>query len=188
MSNTLSISPGTVPDLLEMTELFDGHIRFMCDIYQESTELLLMKLRCADGIDDIDRITLYLDSDGGDVYACLGLHDVIRTMSKPVTIIVGGIAASGASMIVLQAAEKRVAHEHTTIMLHEVSQMEFGRVTRSQIGDRKKEVDRLQEIVNTIISKRSGMTTQEVEDLFNRKDLFITAAEAKNYNLLDEVL
>lgn len=130
-------------------------------------------------------IMLHLNSPGGAVYQGLSIYDSIRSCKAPIDITIHGMCMSMA-VVVLQAARKRRAMPNATFMLHEISGMGFGTV--SQLTDTTKEAERLTQVVNDIITDRTGLTKQKLKKLTERRDSYIDAEEALSLGLIDEIV
>lgn len=134
-----------------------------------------------------DVITIYINSPGGSVYDGLGIIDTIRLVQKKgiiVRIINIGAACSMAALILMSGSVgHREATKNSSVMLHEISSFEYGKT--SNLEDHMQEIKRLQDIVDSIIEENSS---KELIKLSNRKDLWLSAEEAKNFNIIDNIL
>ncbi|HXW08693.1 MAG TPA: ATP-dependent Clp protease proteolytic subunit [Vicinamibacterales bacterium] len=136
-------------------------------------------------------ITLYINSAGGNVTDGLALHDAIRHLvisGVEMTIVVQGMAYSMGS-IVLQAASpgRRLAFPHSWIMIHEPAKWAGWQSTTAaaQHLDRLKQ---MQSQIYRILAERSGKPLKQIIRDTKRTDLYLDAARAKDYGLIDEVL
>ena len=81
----------------------------------------------------------------------------------------------------------RYAYKNTTFMIHEVSSFGWGKLT--QIKEDVKETERLNSILKDIICKKSKVTKKEINEWYEKKrDVFLSAEEAKDYGLIDEII
>lgn len=130
-------------------------------------------------------IKIYINSPGGSVYSCLGLYDIMQYYINKGYIIETkniGLAASAAAIILMSGSKgKRTATKNSTIMLHQPSSGTVGTAKDMEIDI--KEVLRLKEVLNGIISKHAS------EELvpFLERDKWMTAEEAKQYNIIDSI-
>ena len=139
----------------------------------------------------VPKVTVQIASPGGDAYYSLGMYDVIAALAKdiPVEGVVSGVAASAASMIILQATTHRVATKHSRLLIHEVGRsVFFMNEKRSQTEDELKEMNALNQAVCQIVADRSGKSLEEVERCVSRQEVWMSADEALEWGLVDEVL
>jgi len=133
-----------------------------------------------------------ITSPGGGAYAALAIYDALVDLANSgckITATVEGLAASAAAMIVLQAATVRNARAHARFLVHECRRWVFFSVERtSDIRDEAKEMESLAKVIWDILAKRCGKTTGEVEALVERKEVWMSATEAKEWGLIDAVL
>ncbi|MDR1524475.1 MAG: ATP-dependent Clp endopeptidase proteolytic subunit ClpP [Tannerella sp.] len=131
-------------------------------------------------------ISIYINSPGGAVYAGLGIYDTMQYISSNVSTICTGIAASMASVILVAGAkEKRFALEHSRVMIHQPMGGMQGQAADMEITVR--EIVKVKEELYRIISTHSGKPYEDVERDSDR-DYWMTAAEAKTYGMIDDVL
>ncbi|RXK58517.1 ATP-dependent Clp protease proteolytic subunit [Lacibacter luteus] len=131
-------------------------------------------------------IQMYINSPGGSIYAGLGIYDTMQYITPDVSTITIGIAASmGAVLMCAGTHGKRTALKHSRIMLHQPYGGAGGQATDIQIM--VNEVKKLKDELYQIISYHSGQTFDKVKEDSDR-DFWMTASEAKEYGLVDEVL
>jgi ATP-dependent Clp protease, protease subunit len=160
------------------------------DIDKDSARGVIERLR--ELANDSERpITLYINSAGGNVTDGLALHDAIVQLVNVgvrVTIIVQGMAYSMGS-VVLQAASpgRRWAFPHSWIMIHEPAKWAGWQSTTAaaQHLDRLKQ---MQDQIYRILAVRSGKPLRQIIKDTKRTDLYLDAAHAKSYGLIDEVM
>ncbi len=143
----------------------------------------LLFLESADAKKDIQ---IYINSPGGSVYAGLGIYDTMQLIQPDVATICTGIAASMGA--VLQCAGnkgKRTALPHARIMIHQPLGGADGQASDIEITAR--EIQKLKKELYDIIANHSGQTYEKVWADSDR-DYWMTAAEAKAYGMIDEVL
>lgn len=133
-----------------------------------------------------EQINLYINSPGGSVYAGLAIYDAMKMISAPVsTVSVGFSASMGTALLVSGTKGKRYALPHTTIHMHPTGGGAKGYTEDVRIATREQE--RIQTQLFHLIGKHSGHSWQEIEEFFIR-DRYMTALEAKDFGLIDEVL
>ncbi len=131
-------------------------------------------------------IMIYLNSPGGSVYAGLGIYDTMQFISPDVNTICTGMAASMAAVLLCAGtAGKRSALQHSRVMIHQPMGGVEGQATEIEITAR--EIQKLKKELYEIIASHSGQTYDKVWADSDR-DYWMTAAEAKDYGMIDEVL
>ncbi len=139
-----------------------------------------------DSADPGKDISIYLNTPGGSVYAGLGIYDTIQFISSKVATICTGMAASmGAVLLVAGSKGKRSALKHSRIMIHQPMGGAQGQASDIEITAR--EIQKLKTELYTIIADHSGNPYERIEKDSDR-DYWMTAAEAKDYGMIDEVL
>ena len=140
-------------------------------------------------LDSTDRqrdIQMYINSPGGSVYAGLGIYDTMQFVSPDVSTICTGMAASmGAILMCAGVKGKRSALKHSRIMLHQPSGAIGGQATDIEIT--AKEISRVKQELYNIIAYHTGKEPAQVAKDSDR-DFWISADDAKEYGLVDEVL
>lgn len=143
----------------------------------------LLFLQSADAKRDIQ---IYINSPGGSVYAGLGIYDTMQYISPDVATICTGMAASmGAVLLCAGTKGKRAALPHSRVMIHQPSGGAQGVASDMEINLR--EMLKLKHELYEIIANHSGQTYEWVEKSSDR-DYWMTAPEAVNYGMVDEVL
>jgi ATP-dependent Clp protease protease subunit len=136
---------------------------------------------------DSDRdIILYINSPGGSFTALTAIYDTMQFVRPDVMTICLGQAASAAAIILAGGAKgKRYALEHSRILIHQPSSEGGGQASDIEIQAR--EIMRMRELLESMLSKHTIRTPQEVAQDIER-DKILTAAEAVEYGLIDQVL
>jgi ATP-dependent Clp protease protease subunit len=131
-------------------------------------------------------IQLYINSPGGSITAGFAIYDTMQFVKPPVsTQCVGQAASMGATLLAAGAKGRRYALPHSRILIHQVSGGFEGQATDIEIHAR--EALRLREILNGILSRHTGQNVKKVEKDTDR-DNFMSAAQAVEYGLIDEVI
>ena len=131
-------------------------------------------------------ILIYLNSPGGGVYAGLGIYDTIQYINPDVSTICTGMAASMAAVLLCAGQKgKRTALQHSRVMIHQPLGGAQGQASDIEITAR--EIQKLRKELFQIISEHSGKSYDEVWKDSDR-DYWMTADEAKEYGMIDEVL
>ena len=148
--------------------------------------LICAQLIFLESQDPEKEISLYINSPGGSVTAGLAIYDTMRYITAPVTTVCMGRAASmGAFLLAAGEPGMRFALPNSQIMIHQPSGGFHGQATDIDIHAR--EVLRLKERLNTILSENTGMGYDEVVKATER-DNFLTPEEAKACGIIDRVL
>lgn len=143
----------------------------------------LLFLESADAKKDIQ---IYLNTPGGSVYAGLGIYDTMRYIGPDVATICTGMAASMGAVLLCAGAEgKRTALKHSRILIHQPMGGAEGQASDIEITAR--EIQKLKKELYEIIATHSGQTYEKIWQDSDR-DYWMTADEAKEYGMIDEVL
>lgn len=143
----------------------------------------LLFLESADNKKDIQ---IYLNSPGGSVYAGLGIYDTMQYIAPDVSTICTGMAASmGAVLLCAGTTGKRTALKHSRVMIHQPLGGAQGQASDIEITAR--EIAKLKKELYDIIADHSGQKYDKVWADSDR-DYWMTADEAKEYGMIDEVL
>ena len=143
----------------------------------------LLFLESADPSKDIQ---IYINSPGGSVSAGLGIYDTMQLINCDVATICTGMAASmGAVLLAAGAAGKRSALPHSRVMIHQPLGGVQGQASDIEITAR--EIARIKQELYDILSYHSGKSIADIERDADR-DYWLSAAEAKEYGLIDMVM
>ncbi len=137
--------------------------------------------------DDPERdINLYINSPGGSITAGMAIYDTMQFIRNDVTTIcVGQCASMGALLLCAGTTGKRFALPNSRILIHQPSGGASGQATDVRIM--AEEIIRMREMTSRIISEHSGQTYDQVE-LDVERDRIMSAPQAKEYGLIDEVI
>ena len=131
-------------------------------------------------------IYFYINSPGGSVTAGLGIYDTMQLVQPDVATICTGLAASmGAVLLTAGAAGKRSALPHSRVMIHQPLGGAQGQASDIEITAR--EIRKTKQELYEIIAAHSGAPIEKIEKDADR-DYWLSAREAKEYGLIDEVL
>jgi ATP-dependent Clp protease protease subunit len=131
-------------------------------------------------------INVYINSPGGSVTAGMAIYDTMQFIKPKVnTVCIGQAASMGALLLTAGAEGKRFALPHARIMIHQPLGGFQGQATDIDIHAR--EILRIREELNEIMAKHSGQKLEKVAEDTER-DNFMSAAEAKEYGLIDDVI
>jgi ATP-dependent Clp protease, protease subunit len=131
-------------------------------------------------------IAFYINSPGGVVTAGLAMYDTMQYIRSPVSTVCIGMAASAGSLLLTSGAKgKRFALPNSQVMIHQPSGGAQGQA--SDIAIQAREILKTRERLNNIYVHHTGQPLAEIEAKMER-DTYMTAAEAKEFGLVDEVV
>ncbi len=192
--NVTNLTPNIIEERPMNVAVMDVYSRLMMDriiflgypVNDEVANIITAQLLFLESTDRTRDIQLYINSPGGGVYAGLGLYDTMQFVSPDIATICTGMAASMAAVLMAAGAPgKRSALKHSRIMMHQPSAGAAGQASDVEIT--VNEVRKVKHELYEILSNHTGQTIEKVTKDSNR-DYWMTADEAKNYGLLDEVL
>ena len=148
---------------------------------------LVAQMLYLDSEDSTKPIYLYINSPGGSVTAGLAIYDTMKYVKSDVVTICVGLAASmGAFLLTAGTKGKRLALPHSRIMIHQP----LGGTNQRQASDieiEAREILRIKDMLNHSMAELTGQTFEKIEKDTDR-DYFLSAAEAKDYGLIDRVI
>jgi len=169
------------------TKLFEERIIFLGQPIDDTVANDVMaQLLTLESMDSDRDIILYINSPGGSFTALTAIYDTMQFVRPDVMTICLGQAASAAAIILAGGAKgKRYALEHSRILIHQPSSEVGGQASDIEIQAR--EIMRMRELLESMLSKHTIRTPQEIAGDIER-DKILTAAEAVEYGLIDQVL
>ena len=155
-------------------------------VTDDLANLVTAQLLFLESEDPEREINMYINSPGGSVTAGLAIYDTMQFVKPPVsTLCVGQAASMGSLLLAAGAKGRRYALPHSRILIHQVSGGFEGAASDIEIHAR--EALRLREILNDILAHHTGQNAKKVEKDTDR-DNFMSAAQAVEYGLIDEVI
>ncbi len=131
-------------------------------------------------------IQFYINCPGGQINAGLAIYDTMQLIRSPVSTIAVGLAASMGTILLTAGTEgKRYALPNATIHLHQPMGGVSGQVADIEIAVR--EYVRMRDLLNTLLNRHAGLTEEQI-GRFTDRDFFMTAEQAAEYGLIDQVL
>ena len=131
-------------------------------------------------------ISMYINSPGGVVTSALAIYDTMQYVRPPVQTFCIGQAASAASLLLCAGKKgERFALPNARILVHQPSASYYGQA--ADIARHAQEIVKLKRRLNEIYAKHTGQTVEAIEKMLDR-DTYMTAEEAKNFGLLDQVM
>jgi ATP-dependent Clp protease protease subunit len=187
-----------VPIVIEQTgrgeRAYDIYSRLLRDriiivgtpIGDDLSNLIVAQLLFLESEDAEKDIYMYINSPGGSVTAGLAIYDTMQYIKPEVSTLCVGQAASMAAWLLAAGAKgKRFALPHARIMIHQPLGGVQGQA--ADIDIQAREILRLREQLNNILTKHSGQSLKRIEKDTDR-DLFMTGKQAVEYGIVDEVI
>ncbi|MCB9546403.1 MAG: ATP-dependent Clp endopeptidase proteolytic subunit ClpP [Myxococcales bacterium] len=189
---------GLIPNVVEQTHRgergWDIFSRLLKDriiflgtaINDHVSNVIIAQLLYLESEDPDKEIALYINSPGGVITSGFAIYDTMNHVKCPVsTICIGQAASMGAFLLSSGARGRRFSLPNSRIMVHQPLGGAQGQATDIQIQAR--EILRLKERLNDILAGNTGQPVEQIEKDTDR-DRFMTADEAKEYGLIDEVM
>ena len=155
-------------------------------ISDEVSNLITAQLLFLESEDPEREINMYINSPGGSVTAGLAIYDTMQFVKPPVsTLCVGQAASMGALLLAAGSKGKRYALPHARIMIHQLSGGFEGQA--ADIDIQAREALRLRDVTTLILSQHTGQNLKKLEKDTDR-DNFLSAQQALEYGLIDEVI
>ncbi len=169
------------------SRLLEDRIIFLgSPIYDEVANVVIAQMLFLESADPEKDIFLYINSPGGVISAGLAIYDTMNYIRSDVsTICVGQAASMGAVLMAAGAKGKRRALPHSRIMIHQPLGGYRGQATDIEIH--AKEILRVRAEINQIMANHTGQDLETISRDTER-DRFMSAAEALEYGLIDEVI
>ena len=166
--------------------MMDRIIFLGAPIYDDAANIIQAQLLFLESADPAKDIQIYINSPGGSVSAGLGIYDTMQLISSDVATICTGLAASmGAVLLTAGAKGKRSALPHSRVMIHQPLGGAQGQASDIEITAR--EIIKTKRELYEILANHSGVDIVKIEQDADR-DYWMSAAEAKDYGLIDDVL
>ena len=156
------------------------------EIYDGNANELVMKLLYLQSENRRKDIHFYINSPGGSVTATMAIYDTMQILSGPVATYCVGLAASGGAVLLAGgAAGKRFSLPHAKVMIHQPYGQVGGQV--SDIEIQADEIIKTRAVLNEILASHTGQPIERIAQDTDR-DRYLTATEAKDYGLVDDIL
>jgi ATP-dependent Clp protease protease subunit len=156
------------------------------EIHDGNANELVMKLLYLQSDDRRKPIHFYINSPGGSVTSTLAIYDTMRMLTCTVATYCVGLAASGGAVLLAGGAKgKRFALPNANVMIHQPYGQVSGQV--SDIEIQADEIVKKREVLNQILAHHTGQPIERIAKDTER-DRYLSAAEAKAYGLVDEIL
>ncbi len=166
--------------------LLDRIVFISGEVNDDMANAICAQLLFLQSQDATKEISVYVNSPGGSVTAGLAIYDTMQFIKCPIaTYCLGQAASMGAVLLTAGTKGRRFALPNARIMIHQPWGGAEGKASDIEITAR--EILRLKEVLNSILSKHSGKSMDDVVRDTDR-DHFMSAAEAKEWGLIDEIV
>ena len=192
---------GLVPMVIEQTSrgerAYDIYSRLLRDniiflgtpIDDNIANVVIAQLLFLSGEDPEKDIQLYINSPGGSITAGMAIYDTMQYIKNDVqTLCIGQAASMGAFLLMAGKKGKRFALPNARILIHQPLIMGGGISGQAtEIDIHAREILRIRELMNKIQAKHTGQSLEQIERDTDR-DFIMTAAQAKEYGLIDDII
>ena len=156
------------------------------EVNDQTANLVVAQLLFLESENPEKDISFYINSPGGSVTAGMAIYDTMNFIKPDVSTLCSGFAASmGAFLLAAGAKGKRFSLPNSKVMIHQVLGGARGQATDIEIHAR--DILRTKDQMNRILAERTGQPLEKIQRDTER-DYFLTADEAKDYGLIDEVI
>jgi ATP-dependent Clp protease protease subunit len=177
-----------VKEMNPYNKLFEERIIFLgVQIDDASANDVMAQLLTLEAIDPDREITMYINSPGGSMTSMMAIYDTMQFIQPEITTCCIGQAASAAAILLAAGTKgKRIALPNSRILIHQPA-TEGGYGQSSDMEIQANEILRMRSAMENILARHTG-NDEEVIRRDIERDKFLTAAEAKEYGMIDEVL
>ncbi|MDR0274581.1 MAG: ATP-dependent Clp endopeptidase proteolytic subunit ClpP [Burkholderiaceae bacterium] len=156
------------------------------EVNDQTANLVVAQLLFLESENPDKDISLYINSPGGSVTAGMSIYDTMQFIKPDVSTMCLGFAASmGAFLLAAGAKGKRLSLPNSKIMIHQVAGGAHGQATDIEIHAR--DILRTKEQLNRILAERTGQPLEKIQ-VDTERDYFMTADEARDYGIVDQVV
>ncbi len=148
--------------------------------------LMIAQMLFLEAEDPDSDISLYINCPGGLVTAGLAIYDTMQYLNPDIrTICIGQAASMGAILLAAGASGKRFALPHARILIHQLMGQFSGQA--EDIDIQAKEMVRMKNTLNDILSKHTGKSAEQIEQ-DTQRDYYFSSEESKEYGIVDSVM
>ncbi len=189
-----NLTPNIIEERRMNAVVMDVYSRLMMDriiflgypIDDQVANIVVAQLLYLESLDSKKDVLIYINSPGGSVYAGLGVYDTMQYIKPDVVTICTGLAASMAAVLLAGGTkEKRSALKHARIMIHQPFGGAGGQASDVEIS--AQQILSVRKELYDILAQHSGKTYEDI-DRDSDRDHWLSAQEAQEYGLIDEVL
>ena len=177
-----------IKEMNPYNKLFEERIIFLgVQIDDASANDVMAQLITLESIDPDRDILIYINSPGGSVTSMMAIYDTMQYIQPEIqTVCIGQAASAAAVLLAAGTPGKRMALPNARILLHQPA-TEGGYGQSSDLEIQAREILRMRTAMEQIVARHTGRDEEQIRKDIER-DKFFTAAEAKEYGLVDEVL
>ncbi|WP_235997034.1 ATP-dependent Clp protease proteolytic subunit [Aestuariimicrobium ganziense] len=170
------------------TKLFEDRIIFLgTPISDDIANAVMAQLLCLQSMDPERPISIYLNSPGGSFTALTAIYDTMRYIKPDVQTVCLGQAASAAAVLLAAGTKgRRLALPNSRILIHQPA-TEGGYGQSSDLEIQAKEIMRIRSLMEQMLAENTGQDLEKVSKDIER-DKYLTAEEAKEYGIIDDIL
>lgn len=171
------------------TKLFEDRIIFLgTPVTDDIANAVMSQLLVLQSMDPERPISIYINSPGGSFSAMSAIYDTMNYIKPDVQTICLGMAASAAAVLLAAGTKgKRLALPNSTILIHQPSMGQTSYGQSSDIEIQANEILRIRSLMEQMLSNATGQSVEQVSRDVDR-DKYLTAPQAKEYGLIDDVL
>lgn len=176
------------PVKIQETFLEERKVFLWGEVSDKSARDVTEKLLYLETKDPGKEITFYINTPGGSITAGMAVYDTMRLITSPIKVVVTGMAASMGSILLCGADKgKRLLYPHSRVLIHQPLISGQMVAVAVDIHIQAKEMERLRDELNLILSEKSGQPLEKIQKDTDR-DFYMTAPEAIEYGLADAVV
>lgn len=169
-------------------KLFEERIIFLgVQIDDASANDVMAQLLCLESADPDREISMYINSPGGSFTSLMAIYDTMQFIRPDIQTVCLGQAASAAAVLLAAGTPgRRLAVQNARILIHQPAvESIYGQVSDLEI--QAAEISRMRKLLEATLAKHSGRTPEQVREDIER-DKILTAVEAKEYGIVDEII
>ncbi len=169
------------------TKLFEDRIIFLgTPVSDDIANAVMAQLLCLQSLDPERQISMYINSPGGSFTALTAIYDTMRYIKPDVQTVCLGQAASAAAVLLAAGTKgKRLALPNSRILIHQPA-TEGGYGQGSDLEIQAREILRIRSLMEQMLANDTGQSVEKISRDIER-DKYLTAAEAKEYGIIDEI-
>jgi len=177
-----------IKEMNPYNKLFEERIIFLgVQIDDASANDVIAQLIALESMDPDRDITMYINSPGGSVTSMMAIYDTMQFVQPEIaTVCIGQAASAAAVLLAAGTKDKRMALPNARILLHQPA-TEGGYGQSSDLEIQAREILRMRALLETLLARHSGRSEEQVREDIER-DNILTAEEAVEYGLIDEVI
>lgn len=171
------------------TKLFEERVIFLgTPVTDDIANAIMAQLLCLQSMDADRKISIYINSPGGSFSAMTAIYDTMRYIKPDIETICLGMAASAAAVLLAAGTKgKRLALPNSTILIHQPAMGQSSYGQSSDLEIQANEILRIRSLMEQMIADATGQSAEQISKDVER-DKYLTAAQAKEYGMIDDIL